>query len=317
MSNYLKQWIIFILLCSIWGSSFILMKLGMYDVAGQPLLNPYQVAALRIFSAGIALIPFFLKAHRRIPAASRGYIVLSGLLGNFLPAFLFCIAETKIDSALTAMLNTLTPICALLVTAIVYHKAVGFNQWLGVLTGFAGCLLLFISKISAPAEELVYAVYVIVATICYGLNVNMVRQKLSHIASLDIAAGAFAAFIIPSALVLFATGFHELPLTTPAFAKAVAATIVLGVIGTAIASIIFYMLVKIAGPVFSSMVTYGIPFIAIFWGLLYGEQVTILQVVGLVIILSGVYLASSRITLQSFRYKKNPVSSENSSTETK
>jgi drug/metabolite transporter (DMT)-like permease len=312
LSNSLKKWVIFLLLCTIWGSSFILMKLGMYDAQGLSLLNAYQVAALRILSAGLALVPFFLKAHRRIPASSRGLIILSGLLGNFLPAFLFCIAETKIDSALTAMLNTLTPICALIVTAVVYQKTVGFNQWIGVLTGFAGCLLLFVSKKSAPAEELVYAVYVIVATVCYGLNVNMVRQKLAHVASLDIAAGAFAAFIIPSALVLFFTGFHTLPLTTPAFTRAIAATIVLGVVGTAMASVIFYMLVKIAGPVFSSMVTYGIPFVAIFWGLIYGEQVTLLQVIGLFIILFGVYLAGSRITPQFFRFKKNDVITKNS-----
>ena len=301
MNSNLKKWFIFLLLCTIWGSSFILMKLGMFGDDGQPLLNAYQVAALRILSAGVALVPFFLKAHRRIPAASRGNVILSGLLGNFLPAFLFCIAESKIDSALTAMLNTLTPICALIVAAVVYRKSIAFNQLVGVVIGFAGCVFLFVSKKSAPAGELVYASYVIVATVCYGLNVNMVRQKLGHISSMDIAAGAFAAFIIPSALVLFFTGFQHLPLSAPAYTQAILATVVLGIAGTAIASIIFYMLVKLAGPVFSSMVTYGIPFIAIMWGLVYGEHITFLQVIGLIIILIGVYLASSAINKQMFQ----------------
>ena len=292
---------IFLLLCTVWGSSFILMKLGMYGAGNQPLLNAYQVAALRILSAGLALIPFLLKAHRRIPAASRGYIILSGFLGSFLPAFLFCIAETKIDSALTAMLNTLTPICALLISVLVYDKKIAFNQFVGVLIGFAGCLLLFASKKSASGGEMIYAVLVIAATICYGLNVNMVRHKLAHVASMDIAAGAFAAFIIPSALVLFFTGVHHLPLTTPAFSKAILATAVLGIAGTAIASVIFYMLVKLAGSVFASMVTYGIPFVAILWGLLYGEHISLLQVFGLLVILCGVYLASSGISRQLFQ----------------
>lgn len=300
------------LLCTVWGSSFILMKLGMYGAGNQPLLNAYQVAALRILSAGLVLIPFLLKAHRRIPAASRGYIILSGFLGSFLPAFLFCIAETKIDSALTAMLNTLTPICALLVSVLVYKKKIAFNQFVGVLIGFAGCLLLFASKKSGSTGEMVYAALVIAATVCYGLNVNMVRHKLAHVESMDIAAGAFAAYIIPSALVLFFTGFHQLPLTAPAFSKAILATAVLGIAGTAIASVIFYMLVKLAGSVFSSMVTYGIPFVAILWGVLYGEQVSLLQVIGLTVILCGVYLASSSISRQLFQqvFKKKTTSAD-------
>lgn len=300
------------MLCTVWGSSFILMKLGMYGAGNQPLLNAYQVAALRILSAGLVLIPFLLKAHRRIPAASRGYIILSGFLGSFLPAFLFCIAETKIDSALTAMLNTLTPICALLVSVLVYKKKIAFNQFVGVLIGFAGCLLLFASKKLGSTGEMVYAALVIAATVCYGLNVNMVRHKLAHVASMDIAAGAFAAYIIPSALVLFFTGFHQLPLSAPLFSKAILATAVLGIAGTAIASVIFYMLVKLAGSVFSSMVTYGIPFVAILWGVLYGEQISLLQVIGLIVILCGVYLASSGISRQLFQqvFKKKTTNAD-------
>lgn len=304
MSLKVTKWVIFLALCAIWGSSFLLMKLGMYDSKGAALLSAYQVAAIRILSAGLVLIPFFVKAIRRIPVSSWGYIVLSGLLGSFLPAFLFCLAETKIDSALTAMLNTLTPIFTLLVAALVFRKTVPFNQVLGVLTGFAGCLFLFLSKKTAPASELIYACLVIIATICYGLNVNMVRQKLAHVGSRDIASCAFVAFIIPSLLVLFFTGFHQLPLGKPAYLIATAAACVLGFLGTALASIFFYMLVKMAGSVFASMVTYGIPFIAIGLGLLYGEQVTLFQVGALMVILSGVYITSSGITYQAFQLLK-------------
>jgi drug/metabolite transporter (DMT)-like permease len=277
------------------------MKLGMYDSVGQPVLDAFQVAALRILSAGVVLIPFSINAFRRIPASSWGYVILSGLLGSFLPAFLFCIAETRIDSALTAMLNTLTPIFALLTSAIVYRKVIPSGQVLGVIAGFAGCILLFLSKRSAPSGELLYAVYVIIATICYGLNVNMVRQRLAHVSSMDIATGAFAAFIVPSLLVLFFTGYHKLPLFDSVFIKATAAAVTLGILGTAFASVIFYMLVKMAGIVFSSLVTYGIPFIAILWGLLYGEQVTLMQVGALLVVLSGVYIASSGINYQSIK----------------
>jgi drug/metabolite transporter (DMT)-like permease len=291
LNNTVQKWLIFLLLCTVWGSSFVLMKLGMYGKGNILILNPFQVAALRIFSASIVLLPFFLKAFRRIPRRAWGYIFLSGMFGNFLPAFLFCIAETKIESALTAMLNTLTPISALLIGLIFYRAGVNKNQWLGVIIGFAGCYILFSADKNFASGELGYAMMVILATICYGINVNMVRNKLSSVGSLDIAAGAFTALMLPSMLVLFFTGFHQLPLNTVPYIIAVSATSVLGILGTALATVVFYKLVKLAGPVFASMVTYGIPFIAIIWGLLYGEAVNGWQVLGLVVILTGVYLA--------------------------
>jgi drug/metabolite transporter (DMT)-like permease len=208
-----------------------------------------------------------------------------------LPAFLFCIAETKIDSALTAMLNTLTPIAALLIGLIIFRSAVSKNQWLGVVIGFAGCYILFSGDKSLLSGDWKFALMVIFATIFYGINVNMVRNKLSGVGSLDIAAGAFTTFMIPSLLVLLVTGFQKLPLASVPYIIAISATSVLGIVGTALATVVFYKLVKLAGPVFASLVTYGIPFIAIVWGLLYGETVNGLQVFGLTIILTGVYLA--------------------------
>lgn len=273
----------------------------MYDEKGLAILGPYQVAAIRILSAGVVLFPFLLKALARIPGSSWGYIVLSGLLGSFLPAFLFCVAETRISSSLTAMLNSLTPIFAVLVAAFLYRSKIPFSQVTGVIIGFLGCLLLFLGKWAEPAGNMIYGSYVLLATICYGLNVNLVRQRLSHVGALDIAAGAFAAFLLPSLLILFFTGYHQLPLKEPEFIKATAAAAVLGVVGTALASVVFYQLVKLAGSVFSSMVTYGIPLVAIGWGLLYGEKVTVMQVGALVIILGGVYIASSTFASQTLR----------------
>lgn len=298
LKNKFTKWLIFLLLCLVWGSSFILMKLGMFGNGTRQVLNPYQVAALRILSAGIVLLPFFANALKRIPAKAWGYVFLSGLLGNFLPAFLFCIAESRIDSALTAMLNTLTPICALLIGILVYHSAVSINQWIGVFTGFAGCVLLFEGKSALSGGGPSYALLVILATLCYGFNVNMVRHKLGNIASLDVAAGAFAAFLIPSVVVLLITGFHKLPLAEHAFIIAVSATSVLGILGTALATVAFYRLVKTGGPVFASMVTFGIPFVAIIWGILYGERISLLQLAGLLVILIGVYIAGRRSSPQ-------------------
>jgi drug/metabolite transporter (DMT)-like permease len=281
------NWGLFILLSLVWGSSFILMKEGL------KALSAYEVAAIRMLSAGIVLLPFALKAFQTIERKSLGIIVLTGVLGSFIPAVLFCVAETKIDSSLAGMLNALTPLCVIVIGFTVFHATTKWQKLLGVVIGFLGTIFLFLSQKSASENtHLFYALLVLLATICYGLNVNILSRYLKHIPSLQIASVAFVALIIPSLVLLFATGFFNHSFERYSVIRAVTASTVLGIFGTAIASILFYMLMKRAGALFSSMVTYGIPFVAVFWGILAGETVTLLQVVGLLIILSGVYIAN-------------------------
>ncbi len=304
----LLSWALFSVLCLIWGSSFILMKLGMFNTQGASLLSAYQVAALRMLSAAVVLIPFVPGAIRRLQSRTTGwYILLSGLLGSFFPAFLFCIAETRVDSALAGTINAMTPLFTLLIATIFYGASIPMYKWLGIVVGFGGCLLLFAGGSSGRAGSFGYGMLAVLATVCYGLNVNMVRQRLLQVPSLDIATLAFAFLIIPSAAVLYASGFFHLPFSDPSILKATAAASTLGVLGTALASILFYVLVKRAGIVFASLVTYGIPFVAMGWGLTYGEEVTLLQMIALLVILAGVYLANQNF-LQLLRWpeKKHP-----------
>ncbi len=288
----LMNWGIFILLSFIWGSSFILMKLGLYDAEGQPALSAYQVAALRLLSAGLVLVPFALKSFKEIPGNKRGFVILSGLLGSFFPAFLFCIAETKIDSALAGALNALTPAFVIVTGFLLYRTKTSAIKIAGVLIALTGSFLLLYTRSRKINDDTSYAGFVLIATVLYGINVNMVRRNLQQVGSLAIATMAFVFLTIPSLIVLWATGFFQLPLTQAVYVKATLASVVLGVGGTAIASILFYVLVKRAGGVFASMVTYGIPFIAIFWGLIYKEEINWLQVACLGVILAGVYVAN-------------------------
>ena len=287
------HWGIFFVLCLIWGSSFVLMKLGLYGIDGQPVLSAYQVAAIRMLSSGLVLLPFAYRALQRVKAAGlRWYILLSGLLGSFLPAFLFCIAETHIASSLAGAINAMTPLFVLLVATLVYGSKIPAMKWAGILLGFTGCVLLFLRQPGDGNQQVLYAFYAVMATVFYGFNVNMVRHKLMHVSSVDIATLAFAFLTIPSFIVLVVTNYFSLPLLQSTYLLATGASAVLGVFGTAIASILFYVLVKKAGIVFSSLVTYGVPFVAIGWGVFYGETIVWLQVVALLIILSGVYLAN-------------------------
>ncbi len=283
VSHRLFSWLIFAALSLIWGSSFILMKVGLQT------LTAYQVAALRILSAGVFLLPVAVKQLGKIPKEKLGLVILSGLAGSFFPAFLFCIAETRIDSALTSILNALTPIFTIIIGASFFKTSIPRRKVLGVLICFGGLCLLFLSKGKIDLSYLSYSSLVLLATICYGFNANLVHRYLKNIGSLNIAAFAFAFLIIPAFLILYLSGFFSLPLTNNYYMYSIGAGIILGVLGTAVASVIFYMLVKRAGIIFTSMVTYVIPFVAILWGLLYNEHVTVLDLGCLAIILSGIY----------------------------
>ena len=202
-------------------------------------------------------------------------------------------AETKIDSALAGMLNALTPLCVIVIGILFFRSKTQWQKIAGVLIGFAGMTLLFLSqKTQSQDTNFFYAVLVFIATLCYGLNVNILSTYLKHIPSLQIAAVAFVSLIIPSAALLWWDGYFEKDFTNSNVLYATGASAVLGVFGTAIASVLFYMLMKRAGALFSSMVTYGIPFVAVLWGVIAGESVTPLQFTGLLIILSGVYIAN-------------------------
>ncbi len=284
----LINWGLFIVLSIIWGSSFILMKEGM-DV-----LTPYHVASIRILSAGLVLIPFAWKAFKQIPTNKMGYVILSGLLGSFFPAYLFCIAETRIDSSLAGILNALTPFFVIMVGMVFYQLKALPIKIIGMLVGFAGLCLLFATSNNISFQNLSYASLILLATLLYGINVNLVSSRLQGVGSLNIASIAFVILVIPCIIILYFTGYFQLSFSNTRFWTSTLASFVLGVMGTAVASILFYILLKRAGTIFASMVTYGIPFIAVFWGVLYGESITLIQTGCLVIILGGVYLVNKK-----------------------
>jgi drug/metabolite transporter (DMT)-like permease len=305
--NKQLKWGLFVLLCLIWGSSFVLMKLGMFASDGSSLLSAWQVAAIRILSSGLVLLPFIVRAWKHIPPHLRFLVLVSGWLGSFIPAVLFCVAETKIDSALAGTLNAVTPLSTLLIGWWLYKNPIIPSKLIGIGIGLTGCIMLFLHKSSEGIQQPVYAGLVVLATICYGWNVNMVRNKLSGISAIDIATLAFAGLVPFSLALLLFSGFFHLPLLTPTYMKATISATLLGVLGTAVASVIFYKLVKLAGAVFSSLVTYGIPFVALGWGWVYGETISIAQLIALGVILTGVYVTSNEIVFSGLRRKtKSP-----------
>lgn len=282
------SWILFLLLSLTWGSSFILIKVGLGT------LTPYQVASLRLLSAGLVMLPLLPKALKEVPKNVIWPVVLSGLLGSFFPAYLFTMAGTRIDSSLSGILNALTPIFTIAIGVVFFKLQIGWIKWAGMLLGFMGMLILLLGNMQRiNLDYLGYTLLVLLATLFYGLNVNMVNQYLRDVAPLHIATIAFTALVLPTGIILASTGFFSSPeLFQPAWIKSTLASLMLGILGTGAASVVFYMLVKRSGPVFASMVTYAIPLVAIGWGLTAEETITPMQIIGMITILIGVRIAN-------------------------
>lgn len=282
------KWVLFVLLSLIWGSSFILMKTGMKQ------LSAWQVASVRIFVSGLVLLPIAFKNFRKIPTSKIGLVFLSGALGSLLPAYLFCLAEQKIDSGLAGALNAMTPVLTIVSGVLFFQLKTERRKAIGVFIALLGSTLLFLSKYGLTFSlEYVYVAYIFTATLCYGINVNLVQRHLQGMQSLDIVSMALSLCAIPALILLIYTGFFGLDFSSRPILMSVGYAVILGIVGTAIASILFYQLIKTAGSVFASMVTYGIPFVALGWGMFDGEIVGWLQFLGLAVILGGVYLANS------------------------
>lgn len=289
-SNISGSWLIFIVLSVIWGSSFVLMKEGLVS------LSAYQVASLRIFSAGLVLIPFAYKALKTFSRKSLALCFLAGLLGNLFPAFLFCIAEEKVDSALAGMLNSLTPVFAIVLAAVFFSTKITRNKLIGVIVAFGGAVILFLSgKGMAANVPIGHALLIVLATFFYGLNANIVANYLKDHSTLLISGFSLFTSACIALIVLIATGYFQPGnFGDSDFRWSSAAAVVLGVFGSAAATVLYFRLIAVKGVVFSSMVTYAIPFVALIWGIFYGEKITWLQIAGFLVMLAGVYLVNKR-----------------------
>ena len=216
------------------------------------------------------------------------------LFGTFIPAYLFAIAETQLDSSITAILNSLTPLNTLVLGVLAFGLGVQRNQIMGVVIGLAGSALLILSGANNhPEENYYYAFLVIIASLCYAANVNLIKKYLSDLSPLTISTGNFTVLLLPSLIVLFSTGFSGV-WSSGSVQNAMLYILILGVIGTGVANILFFKLIQISSPVFATSVTYLIPIVAFFWGLLDHEKLTPIQYMGAFIILIGVYISAQK-----------------------
>ena len=285
-----KKWIFLFLLAFIWGSSFILIKKGLVG------FTPLQLGSLRIIITALLLFLVGFKSLKNLPKNTLKWIVISGFLGTFFPAFLFAYAETEIDSAIASIINSIVPINTIVFGFLAFKMHSSKRQVLGVLTGFAGTFLLITNGASInPNQNYWYAFLVIIATVMYAFSINIIKRHLQNVNPIAIAVGNFAIIIIPAFIVLIFSGFFTSQVIQgPDFTMSLFYIFLLSLFGTAIAKVLFNNLVQISTPIFASSVAYIMPIIAVSWGVLDGESFGFWQGVATVIILLGVYLANSK-----------------------
>lgn len=291
--NTLKSWLLLFLLALIWGSSFILIKRGLI------VFSPGEVGAYRIVSAALVLLPLSLTRVKTLSAKQVKNLVVAGFVGSFFPAFLFAKAQTQLSSSLTGVLNVLTPLFVVLVGAFFFQARITRRNGLGLAIAFAGVLLLisirqgeglgFFDDINS------HVFYVLLATLFYGINLNIIKYWFVALKPVEITAISLL-LVLPVALIyLFAgTSFSFKVMHHEEAIEALGYLTILGVLGTALALIIFNSLVKLATPVFASSVTYLIPIVAVFWGVWDGETLALSHYFGIAATLLGVWISNSK-----------------------
>lgn len=240
-----SSWFILIILSLVWGSSFILMKQGLIAFSSD------EVAALRIAIAFVFLSPLLFKHFKNIDLKKdlKG-LILMGVFGNFIPAFLFTKAETQISSSLTGMLNALTPLFTVLLGALIYKSKIKNSQLLGVAVGLVGAVLLLgMNSGEESSKNLNYSLLVVVATFCYAISVNGIKHYLSHVNSVAASVWSFT-IIGPMALVyLFSSTDFQSHLTQhPQGFSSFGYICILAIVGTALSIIIYNNLIKLQEP---------------------------------------------------------------------
>lgn len=289
-------WGVLLFLAFVWGSSFILMKVAIFDSSGDIVYTPLEVAALRIAIAAIVLLPITIKYLKSIKRSQILPLIAIGTLGNLFPAYLFTTAISSIPSAIVGMLNALTPLFTMIVAALVFKTMVSKVQFSGLIIGFIGALLLAFGDFGATTVsgdiEWWACGRVALATLFYGISVNILKNKLDGAPSTAIASIALFMVLPPAFMILFYSNVYSTLTDNPHGGSGMMAIVVLAAIGTAGALILFNALIKWTNALTASSVTYIIPVFASIWGWIDGENLTIMHLVGGMVILLGVALVN-------------------------
>ena len=290
MSDVNRKWTYLLILSLIWGTSYILIKKSLEG------FTPIQLGAVRIVLATLFLFLIGFRSMRNITRTQWKWVFFSALAGSFFPIFLYAFAQTEIDSGIASILNSLVPLFTIIVGFFAFRILFTGRQLTGVLLGLLGAGLLILLGVDInPDQNYRYAGLVILATICYAINANIIKSKLQDVSPRAIAVGNFAIMLPAAIVILFISGAlsHEVR-QGPYFLSSLAYLVILCIMGTVVAKVMFNRLIQISSPVFSVSVTYLIPIVGVLWGIADEEIFTLRQLLASGFILLGVYLVNKK-----------------------
>lgn len=280
------NWALLFLLSLVWGSSYILIKKGLVAY------SPVQLACLRISISALAFLPFFLLRLKKIDWSKLKFLILVGFAGSGIPSFLFAIAQTEINSSLTGVLSSSTPLFTLLWGILIFKVDWVWAKVIGVIVGLCGAgVLITLGKEAGLEGNLWYGLLVILGCMLYALSVNTVKKYLQEMDALTISAVSFFFIGVPAFSYLFTTDFLMVLKTHTHAWSSLGYISILALVGTVIATFLFFTLVQRTNAVWASMVSYLIPIVALMWGAFDGEPIGLIHLIGMLMILSGVYIS--------------------------
>ncbi len=279
-----------IILSIIWGTSFILIKQGL------KVFSASEVGSLRVAAASVFLLPFAFFRWRELKQGDHVKLFFSGMMGIFIPAFLFALAQTRLQSSVTGILNTLSPVWAVVMGVLFFHQRFRGFAIFGLLVSLGGAVILALARAEGDLGGFnAYALLVVLACALYGANVNFLKFKVEGLGSMTVTSVSLL-LIGPFAFIyLFGfTDFTQKLSSQPGAWQATGFIIILALMSTAIANLIFNKMLQISSPLFAASVTYLIPIVSVMWGVLDGEKLYVGHFIGMVAILGGVYLANRK-----------------------
>ena len=290
MKNQYVKWLYLAILSLVWGSSYILIKWGLVA------LTPLQLGSLRLLITTIVLLMVGYRSLIGLSKYHLKWLVITGYIGTFFPAFLFAFAQQYIDSAIAAILNALTPLLTIIFGLLFFRIDILKKQYFGVGIGLLGSIGLVWGGLQTASNiNPIYTLLILAASCCYAINIHFIKIHLVQVGVMAITLGNFV-FMAPAALVVLICSdfFTPQTLSHPEIYPAIGYITILALAGSAFAKYLFNKFVKITSAVFASSVTYTLPVVALFWGVYDGEVITQFQLLSTAVILVGVYLSHTK-----------------------
>lgn len=268
------------------------MKKSMYPGGGDEMvLGPFQVGALRIVIAGFVLLPLAIKFKKHLTKKTIGLLLIVGLFGSLMPAMMFTLAETGISSSLAGLVNMATSFFVVIIGVIFYKSKPTYLQVIGLGLGSTGLFFVLNGQTDiASNTDIRYAFFLFPATVGYAVSLTTIKFKLNHLPSIAITSLSFMLILGPALLIaIFTDAFSPIFKHADGF-KAIGYLSILAVVGTALAVLLFTKLIEISNHIFSSAIAYMLPVVAIFIGVLDGEDFPLINLIWVALIIGGVFL---------------------------